>query len=144
MRGSSLGVVAWNYQCCTELLLEPLTSDGYGFYPESATQLAETRRLCEERYDVAPRPLWMAQAFGLGADYAHASNIVFMENDKDPWHVGTATVAPVGGRNGSVVRHVALKGAHHQDLRFSSRLDSPGVVYARQLELAMVRRWLGL
>ena len=84
----------------------------------------------------------MRLAFGTGADLKMASNIAFMENDKDPWHVGTRTVAPVGGIGGSVTRTVAKGGAHHQDLRFSSPLDAPDVVKARAFEQMLMRRWL--
>jgi hypothetical protein len=59
----------------------------------------------------------METAYGIGADYRHISNIFFSENDKDPWHVGTASIPARGGVNGSVVRYVASGGAHHQDLR---------------------------
>ena len=82
-------------------------------------------------------------AFGAGQDFGHvASNIVFMENDKDPWHVGTRTVPVRGGRDGSVTRTVAKGGAHHQDLRFSSHLDALDVQRARAFERAQLRRWL--
>ena len=136
---TDLGVTSWNYQACTELPLEPMTSDGYGFYPEAQT--SELAHRCEQLFGVTPRPHWMPLAFGQGADWSQASNIVFSENDKDPWHVGTRSLPAVGGVNGSVVRHLARGGAHHQDLRFSSPLDSEGVRQARTLELASLRSW---
>ena len=135
-------MVAWNYQACTELPLEPLTSDGYGFYPPSPQQLGETTALCAQRFGVRPRPQWLALGFGRGADYRHASNIVFMENEKDPWRVGTESVAARGGVNGSVSRTLARGGAHHQDLRFSSALDAPDVHRARTFERAQIEAWL--
>ena len=85
----------------------------------------------------------MAASFGRGSDYAHASNIVFSENDKDPWHVGTASVPHRGGVNGSVVRWVAHGGAHHQELRFSSTFDAPGVTRARAAQRSAMSSWLG-
>ena len=127
---------------CTELLLEPITSDGYGFYPQSREQIAEVERNCQAMFEVEPRPHWLIAAFGRGADYRHVSNIFFSENDKDPWHVGTLTLPPRGGVNGTVTRFVASGGAHHQDLRFSSKWDAPDVVTARSLEAAAIRRWL--
>ncbi len=137
-----LGTTAWNYQACTELILEPITSDGYGFYPPSESQLASTRALCAAAFEIEPRPGWMPLAFGRAAAFGSASNIVFMENDKDPWHVGTATLPPVGGVNGSVLRVLAHGGAHHQDLRSTSALDAPEVLRARALERDAMRRWL--
>ena len=79
---SALGVTAWNYQACAELLLEPLTSDGFGFYPEANSQIRETEELCTRSFGIQPRPAWMATSFGRGADFNLSSNIVFMENDK--------------------------------------------------------------
>ena len=144
--GSDLGVTSWNYQACTELPLEPITSDGFGFYPERAgRQRAELSANCAARFGgVRPRPGWMGLAFGLGADYRHHSRILFVENEKDPWHVGTASVPPVTGVGGTVRRHVSTGGAHHQELRFASPLDAPGVVEARRLIEVTVREWLRL
>ena len=84
----------------------------------------------------------MGLSFGLGADYRHHSNILFVENEKDPWHVGTASIPNVTGVGGTVRRHVAIGGAHHQDLRFASPLDAPGVVEARKLVSQTVAEFL--
>jgi len=130
---------------CTELLLEPLTSDGFGFFPPSASQLAETRAICTRTFGVEPRPEWLPLAFGSGADFGRVgSNVVFMENDKDPWHIGTRTLPARGGVNGTVTRTVAAGGAHHQDLRFSSPYDAPDVKKARSFERDAIRRWLAV
>ena len=141
-QGGLLVDTAWNYQACTELTLELLTSDSFGFYPETEAQISGVLRRCVRQYGVEPRPGWMALAFGRGADFSTASNLIFMENSKDPWHVGTATIAAVGGTNGSVTRTVAQGGAHHQDLRCEDPLDAPDVKAARRYELAAMRRWL--
>ena len=143
---TDLGVRSWNYQACTELPLEPITSDGFGFYPPSdGAQLGELERHCAARFGVEARPEWLPTTFGVGADLAeHGSNILFVENDKDPWHVGTASVPPVTGVGGTVRRHVTVGGAHHQELRFASPLDAPGVIMARRLIEETVREWLRL
>lgn len=36
----------WNYQACTELILEPLTSDGNGFYVETEAQVRDRHASC--------------------------------------------------------------------------------------------------
>ena len=56
--------------------------------------------------------------------------------------MGTRTVAPRGGVNGSVTRMLTKGGAHHQELRFSSKLDAPGVHEARAYERAQILAWL--
>ena len=61
-----------------------------------------------------------------------------------PWHVGTNSLADVGGVNHSVSRHLAVGGAHHQDLRFVSEWDAPDVHIARNIEKAAIQNWLKL
>jgi hypothetical protein len=59
-----------------------------------------------------------------------------------PWHVGTNSLPAVGGVNQSVRRHVAVAGAHHQELRFASEWDARGVHEARETERNAVQTWL--
>ena len=70
----------------------------------------------------------------------------FAENEKDPWHVGTESIAAAlnasGGGGGSVYRRLARGGAHHQDLRFTSPRDAPDVAAMREDELRVIREWL--
>ena len=108
-------------------------------YHNNAVQVA---RSCQALFGVQPRPDWMPMSFGLGADYRHVANIIFMENEKDPWHVGTSSIPAVGGVNGTVVRMVTKGGAHHQDLRFTSEFDTPEVRAAREFEISAIRGWL--
>ena len=57
----SLGDISltWNYQACTELVLEPLTSDGDGFYVEDDSQIAEVAARCQQIFgDIVTRPFW--------------------------------------------------------------------------------------
>jgi dipeptidyl-peptidase-2 len=83
VQSTDLGVVSWNYQACTQLIIEPITSDGYGFYPEQDSQIQEVEASCLKMFGVVARPQDLAVSFGRGADWMYASNIVFMENSKD-------------------------------------------------------------
>ena len=69
IRGTDLGVTSWNYQACTELPLEPITSDGYGFYPPDDAQLPGLIENCQERFGVSPRMTWLAESMGTSKDY---------------------------------------------------------------------------
>ena len=135
----------WNYQACTELPLEPLTSDGFGFFvPQSPKALAEVEAACRDRFGVAPRPDWLRQSFGDGPQLAASlRNVVFTDGDKDPWRVGGVPGdARALSRDGSVVHVLIADAAHHQDLFASDPADSPGVVAARVLEFEHVSRWV--
>jgi hypothetical protein len=146
--------VAWNYQACTELLLEPLTSDGLGFYPPQGKETAQVASRCEALFGVVPRPFWLPTSFGRSADYAlplsqgggSLSRVLFVENSKDPWHVGTESLGdgllPTLGDGSTPTRFLAQGGAHHQDLRFSSPYDAPDVQTARELEREAIEGWL--
>lgn len=83
-RETNLGTVAWNFQACTELILEPLTSDGFGFYPPAQSQLDKTRALCKRRFGIEPRPAWLLTAFGRGPDFSHASNVCTRPRGSNP------------------------------------------------------------
>ncbi len=83
IRSSDLGVISWNYQACTQLIIEPITSDGYGFYPEQDSQVSEVEASCARMFGVAGRADDLVISLGRGADWNHVSNIVFMENSKD-------------------------------------------------------------
>lgn len=82
VQATDLGVISWNYQACTQLIIEPITSDGYGFYPEQDYQIPEVEASCARMFDVEPR-YDLIVSLGRGPDWMHVSNVVFMENSKD-------------------------------------------------------------
>ncbi|GMH90730.1 hypothetical protein TL16_g11853 [Triparma laevis f. inornata] len=144
--GSSdlLGVTSWNYQACTELVLEPITSDGFGFYPPDDGE--ETQRVvdrCLDMFNVTTRLEWMPLSFGTSKDYSkYLTNTILAENEKDPWHVGTQSV--VENEANELYQLFAKGGAHHQDLRFTDDLDSAGVKEMRAKELDIIKKWLNV
>jgi hypothetical protein len=83
IHSTDLGVISWNYQACTQLIIEPITSDGYGFYPEQDSQIPEVEDSCRRLFGVEARPNDLVVSLGRGPDWMHVSNVVFMENSKD-------------------------------------------------------------
>ncbi|GMH77860.1 hypothetical protein TrST_g12456 [Triparma strigata] len=146
MVGSSdlLGMTSWNYQACTELILEPITSDGFGFYPpDDGKESQKVIDRCKAMFGVTTRPEWMPLSFGTSEDYSkYLTNTILAENEKDPWHVGTQDV--VANEKNELYRLFAEGGAHHQDLRFSDELDSEGVKAMRAKERDIIKNWLNL
>ena len=82
-QATDLGVISWNYQACTQLIIEPITSNGYGFYPEQDYQIPEVEASCARMFNVTSRPDDIIMSLGRGPDWMHVSNVVFMENSKD-------------------------------------------------------------
>jgi dipeptidyl-peptidase II len=142
----SLGSIyrTWNYQACTQLILEPLTSDGNGFYVEDKDQIKEVEAVCRERYpNTLTRELWMLRAYGNGEDIVkHTTNMIFSDGDKDPWSVGGVPMNATSP-DGSVFHIMIRNSAHHQDLRFRDDLyDSKELLNAREQEIENIGLWL--
>jgi pimeloyl-ACP methyl ester carboxylesterase len=139
---TDLGVTSWNYQACTELILEPITSDGYGFYPpDDGKQTEDVIERCYDMFKVRARPDWMGLSFARGKDASrYLTNTVLMENSFDPWHVGTESIEE--NKANGLYKHYAEGGAHHQDLRFRSEEDSEGVLGARAFEREVITGWI--
>lgn len=142
----SLGDITrpWNYQACTELILEPLTSDGDGFYVPPPDLVPSVEAACQAQFPgVVSRPGWMQEAYGNGADIVrHTKNVIFSDGEKDPWRVGgvPADAAKIG--DGSVIHMLIEGGAHHQDLRFADPRDPPGVTAAKARERVLILDWI--
>ena len=123
--------------------MEPLTSDGDGFYVENKDQIAEVEASCRRRYrNVVTRKMWMLQAFGSGKDIVkHTTNMIFSDGDKDPWYVGGVPMNQTSPDK-SVFHLFITSSAHHQDLRFSDERDSDSLKQARAIERHNIGKWL--
>ena len=80
----------WDYLFCTEML-QPMSRDGVDdmFFPQP-WDLPGTERGCQDRWGVAPRPLWATINYG-GRRLSAASNIVWSNGELDPWRGGGVT-----------------------------------------------------
>ena len=137
---------AWNWQACTELVLEPATSDGLGFWVERDDEVAALQAACRAQFgaDLVSRPAWLPASLGDGVALVRAlTNVVFSDGDKDPWRIGGVPANASAYGDGSV-RHVLIRGAaHHQDLRFDDPRDPPSVGEAKAIERRAIEGWLG-
>eukprot|EP00747_Dinoflagellata_sp_TGD_P061015 gnl/TRDRNA2_/TRDRNA2_152328_c1_seq1.p1 gnl/TRDRNA2_/TRDRNA2_152328_c1~~gnl/TRDRNA2_/TRDRNA2_152328_c1_seq1.p1 ORF type:complete len:417 (+),score=62.22 gnl/TRDRNA2_/TRDRNA2_152328_c1_seq1:36-1253(+) len=143
-RMSTISMAPWNYQACTELILEPLTTAGLGFYPEDDDEVADIVRSCEKRFGTSSRPAWMplstggSHAFNTGA----ITNIIFSNGEKDPWQTGVPYLS--ASAHPSVFAMMVEGAAHHEDLRFTAPATGLPVKQAKKKELDTIRGWLGL
>jgi lysosomal Pro-X carboxypeptidase len=132
----------WDYQWCTERLPQEtyFTIDGkrdiFWDRPANATAIAEH---CEATYAVAPKGNWVAATSEFGRA-SSASNIVFSNGEYDPWRSGGVLT----NLSDTLLAVDIAQGAHHLDLFFSDPADPPSVIAARQVEVAAIRRWVGM
>eukprot|EP00656_Telonema_subtile_P012055 TRINITY_DN16044_c0_g1_i1.p1 TRINITY_DN16044_c0_g1~~TRINITY_DN16044_c0_g1_i1.p1 ORF type:complete len:268 (+),score=50.46 TRINITY_DN16044_c0_g1_i1:141-944(+) len=147
LRGASLGDITrpWNFMACSALILEPLTSDGDGFFVEDDSQIPEVVRACQRLFPgIEPRINWMKDAYGDGVQLAtYLKNVLFTDGDKDPWREGgmpanSSDISP----DGSVSRILIKGAAHHQDLRFADAADSKELLDARKVQFEAIARWV--
>ena len=145
-RHKSLGDITrpWNYQACTELILEPLTSDGDGFYVPPPNLVPSVEAACQAQFPgVVTRAGWLLEAYGDGTDIVrNTKNVIFSDGEKDPWRVGGVPTNASKIGDGSVIHILIEGGAHHQDLRFSDPQDPPGVTSAKARERALILQWI--
>ncbi|KJE90179.1 prolylcarboxypeptidase [Capsaspora owczarzaki ATCC 30864] len=134
---SDLGVLGWDYQSCTEMVM-PMGSDGiHDMFPAAPWDLKSFNEYCKKRWNVVPRPTWAATSFG-GFNITAGSNIVFSNGMLDPWSGGSITQI----QSQTLVVVNIPKGAHHLDLRSSNPADPQDVIDARNVERAQISRWI--
>eukprot|EP00037_Helgoeca_nana_P010846 m.96299 g.96299 ORF g.96299 m.96299 type:complete len:540 (-) comp20459_c1_seq3:129-1748(-) len=137
----------WNYMACSSLILEPLTSDGDGFFVPREDQIPEIEAACRRSFSrVTPRIHWTERSYGNGIQLArNLRNVLFSDGDKDPWRVGGMPEnTSAYSLDHSVSRLLIREAAHHQDLRFADAADSRELIAARATEARAIRGWLGL
>lgn len=102
----------WNYQACTALPMQGLTTDFLGFYPIPEDGLSELNAACQARYGVRPSAAddgadFIPLNYGLavrattnpGQDELQRSGltrVVVVDGEFDPWHAGRLMPPPVG------------------------------------------------
>jgi len=134
----------WNYQACSELILEPLSAEGLGFVVPEERQISSVESACSKWFGSKfnSRPDWLLEKYGNGIEMSkNLRNILFVDGDKDPWRVGSIP------QNASLyspsVSHVlAIDSAHHQDLRYSSPSDSKSLWNVKLMEQKEILKWL--
>eukprot|EP00927_Polykrikos_kofoidii_P073438 TRINITY_DN69480_c0_g1_i1.p1 TRINITY_DN69480_c0_g1~~TRINITY_DN69480_c0_g1_i1.p1 ORF type:complete len:543 (+),score=80.74 TRINITY_DN69480_c0_g1_i1:48-1631(+) len=130
----------WQYQACTELPMQTLTSDGFGFYPPADNQFDQVAATCQLRFGVTPRPDWAP--LSLGASDLRVGGLFLSDGEKDPWRTGSVDMNKVH-HDLDIVHHVIPAAAHHEDLRFDADPPRPQVQFAKRLAREKMRAWIG-
>eukprot|EP00033_Pygsuia_biforma_P000469 GCRY01000555.1.p1 GENE.GCRY01000555.1~~GCRY01000555.1.p1 ORF type:complete len:498 (-),score=114.63 GCRY01000555.1:77-1513(-) len=135
----TLGMGAWDYQACTEMVF-PTSQDGVRdfFYPPEPWSLAAYTKQCLQT-GTTPRPLEALDMYG-GKKLAGVTQIIFSNGELDPWFAGGVT-EPIPDSTDLHV-FVIKNGAHHLDLRGSHPNDPETVIAVRRQERDIIGRWL--
>nr|GMC84404.1 lysosomal Pro-X carboxypeptidase-like [Ipomoea batatas] len=103
-------------------------------FPASEWDYNERAQFCKEAFNIEPRPNWITTEFG-GHNIERVlkkfgSNIIFFNGLRDPWSAGGV----LKNISKSLVAIIAKEGAHHVDLRFSTKEDPKWLKDVRRKE----------
>ncbi|XP_054803846.1 uncharacterized protein LOC129307018 isoform X2 [Prosopis cineraria] len=136
------GLAGWRWQACTEMIMPTGGNNEESIFPASEWKYENRVAFCEVAFGTEPRPHWITTQFGgLGIHRVlrtAASNIIFFNGLRDPWSAGGV----VTNISDTIIALVAKQGAHHVDLRFSSKEDPPWLTRIREGELSIISSWI--
>lgn len=132
----------WQWQACTEMVMPLGANTNESIFPASTWSLSERVDACKYFYNIEPRSNWILTEFG-GQDIKlvlkrFASNIIFFNGLRDPWS-GGGVLTDISQ---SVVAIVAKEGAHHVDLRYSTKEDPKWLQEVRKREVNIIENWI--
>ncbi|CAN4117344.1 unnamed protein product [Withania somnifera] len=136
------GLGGWTWQACTEMVMPTDGNNEESLFPLSEWDINERVRVCKSTFGVKPRPDWVTTEFG-GYDIERVlkrfgSNIIFFNGLRDPWS-GAGVLKDISK---SIVAIIAKEGAHHVDLRWSSKEDPEWLQQVRGREVNIISNWL--
>jgi len=134
----SLGMQAWDFQSCTEMVLAESNNGVDDMYlPPQPFSLQQLTQYCQATWGVTPNPNWIPTWQG-GSTLSGGSNIVFSNGNLDPWSGGGVLT----DLSATMVAVLIEDGAHHLDLRSANSADVPSVIVARQTEVQWIQTWV--
>ncbi|KAK1263822.1 putative serine protease EDA2 [Acorus gramineus] len=136
------GMDEWQWQACTEMILPTSGNKNDSIFPASKYRYEDRVEACEYIYGVKPRPHWTTTHYG-GENIERVlkrfgSNIIFFNGLRDPWSGGGV----LKSLSKTLVAIVAPRGAHHVDLRFSTKEDPEWLQKVRKREIQIITNWL--
>ncbi|KAF3439107.1 hypothetical protein FNV43_RR17382 [Rhamnella rubrinervis] len=136
------GMDGWNWQACTEMVMPMASSQDASMFPRFDFNLSSFQEDCWKEFGVKPRARWITTEFG-GHDIeatlkTFGSNIIFSNGQLDPWSGGSV----LRNISESIVALVTEEGAHHIDLRASTKGDPKWLVEQRATEIKLIEGWI--
>ncbi|CAJ1884329.1 unnamed protein product [Sphenostylis stenocarpa] len=132
----------WQWQACTEMIMPVGGSNKHSIFPEYEWSYQDRASSCQFFYNVTPRPHWITTEFGGHAIETvlkrSASNIIFFNGLRDPWSGGGV----LKNISKTVVAMVEMRGAHHVDLRYSTKEDPKWLKDVRKQEVKIIASWI--
>jgi hypothetical protein len=114
--GDGMNGLSWEFQMCTELVVQTGFSEKSMFYPRDFT-VEWLTQYCQSRFGVEPMPHYLVDKFHFD-DLSSSSRILFTNGMNDGWSVGS--ILDDEGLAPSIAVLNFPNGAHHSDLQHGS------------------------
>ncbi|XP_077230176.1 uncharacterized protein LOC143863385 [Tasmannia lanceolata] len=136
------GMEAWWWQASTEMILTIGGMSNDSIFNPSQNNYNNKETFYKDSFYDPARPTWITTEFG-GHNISivlkrFGSNIIFFNGLRDPWSGGGV----LKSISKSIVAIVAPQGAHHVDLRFSTKEDPEWLQNIRKREIKIITKWL--
>ncbi|KAF3441614.1 hypothetical protein FNV43_RR15529 [Rhamnella rubrinervis] len=137
------GLGGWNWQACTEMVMptDGNSREAY-FQPQSGNTKTEP---LTAKWHLTLNPDAVGSLLSLGVMWdirrvlkRFGSNIIFFNGLRDPWSGGGV----LKNISKTIVAIVAKEGAHHVDLRFSTKEDPKWLQDVRKQEVKIIQGWI--
>ncbi|ETO24400.1 lysosomal carboxypeptidase [Reticulomyxa filosa] len=141
--GTGVSAQVWNYQQCTQVVINAITNNITDMFPPSLWDIANMTSYCAEKYganlNLEEEIQWMRIWEPQDIVETGIDKIIFSTGMIDPWSAGGFL-----SNNLSYDMPVILieDAAHHLDLRWSNPSDPISVVLARKEEIEYIQMWL--
>uniref|UniRef100_A0A803QLA6 Lysosomal Pro-X carboxypeptidase n=1 Tax=Cannabis sativa TaxID=3483 RepID=A0A803QLA6_CANSA len=136
------GLSEWSWQACTEIILPTGGSTNQSIFPAYEWHYSDRASSCQRAFGIHPRRTWITTHFGgFGIERVlkrFGSNIIFFNGLRDPWSGGGV----LKNISETIVAIVAKEGAHHVDLRFSTKEDPEWLKEVRKQEVRIIEGWI--
>ncbi|KEH24168.1 lysosomal pro-X carboxypeptidase-like protein [Medicago truncatula] len=129
-------------KACSEMIMPEGASSKESIFPESKWSVKDRNAYCKFAYNVVPRPNWITSEFG-GHNIEivlkrSVGNIIFFNGLRDPWSGGGV----LKNISKTIIAIVAKEGAHHVDLRYSTKEDPKWLKDVRKQEVKIIESWI--
>ncbi|KAF6165822.1 hypothetical protein GIB67_012719 [Kingdonia uniflora] len=135
------GLNEWSWQACTEMVMPTDGSNEESIFPPYEDNYTRPNSYCKSEYAVDARPHWITTEFG-----GHVSlNLFKILNLFSPHYIVLIGYMPdrvLQTISKSIIAIVAKEGAHHVDLRFSTKEDPKWLQNVRKKEIRIIQKWL--
>lgn len=137
----------WGFLACSAMALPSGQTGAKGpggdMFWSAPWSRSEYTQSCQAAYNATPDYSWARTNYG-GRDIVnYATNLFFSSGSLDIWTPGDIQPQDIpADRQQHLSAYIIPRQGHHSDLFWSNKLDTPGLIACRKLEMQKVAEWM--